>query len=423
MAIEAPTEAIQASNGTGDRKCTSPRKDRLVTIDTMKGMSMVMIWLCHFAWGWHASDWTSLFKLLWLVLDFFGPVMFLSMSVLGTMLSLEHNRALGRKPGHPPKSLARISYLFIIGECVNLCMLWRFGLFHVFGWNIVTTIAFFSLLAPRITRLGAKTRVALVACIALAYHPVANLLVTNISAAGVNPDNMGPGDLANPAALVYYLFFHSGMMSPVFSWTIVPLVVSLAFEPLVTSLGGAPPGRVHAELKRIGAAGVAMVVASLSLGGFAITPGYSPGVVAQLNEPGLLSWPFPEGVPAILDRHSPHYLFYMLGLVLIIFALLCEYQHVRRREIAFQRKINNFGALSLTAFELSHLGFWFDQPSIPFVPFMAIFIVMVVVVVNLFDLWATRRGSKYSLEWFMNAYVAMVLGIAEKIDSSRLLRS
>jgi len=387
------------------------RDRRILTIDTMKGMSMVMILYCHFGWGWRGADWFVFFRFQWLVLDFFGPIMFLTMSVLGVMASHTDELARGIPVRYTPAELLRILALFLIGEIINIFNLWYLGVFHLTAWNIITAIAMVSLLIPYILRLKPWAKILLVAGIVVVYFPLVNWLLYPMNAAGVTHDDITMDlIMADPRTTIYWLFFHHGQMAPMFSWLIVPLIVSIIFTPLMSTYKSMDASALHEEMKRIGLAGLIMLVGGIAFG-FQLFPGFAPYIRTEMNMPGdmYFHWPWPEGIPYFLTRHVPQYLFYMLGIVLIVFSLLGELQLVRGR-LSGKSNVNALGKLSLTAFIMSHVPLIFQGIDLPMPVFFLIFIPLLAIILYFFGVWTNRFDARGSIEWFIGVFVARTLG-------------
>ncbi|MBD3187934.1 DUF1624 domain-containing protein, partial [Candidatus Bathyarchaeota archaeon] len=136
-------------------KKKNARHGRIPTIDFLKGASIIMIFYAHISFSWMATDLEASLRLQWYLLDFFGPSMFLSLSMVGNMISLERNRARGIKKTFTGRTLLKASYLLIWGEIINILNVYNMKGYHFTAWNIITVIGLFSLLLPLILKLKA----------------------------------------------------------------------------------------------------------------------------------------------------------------------------------------------------------------------------------------------------------------------------
>jgi len=378
---------------------------RIPTIDTMKGLSIIMIFYCHFAFMWRSNDWIAFSRVQWLFLDFFGPAMFVTMSMLGNMLgSKKEVSSRKRAPLYSSKSLLKISYLFIIGELINLYTVGGVGISHVFVWNVVSAIAMFSLIMPLITRARVVIRVGVLAIIVLFYFPLLDWSMATINAMGLDPGKVLMTQNTDLPTIVYVLFFQQDMICPLYPWLIVPLVSSIVFEPFINAYRSGEPGRIQGELRRITRAGLIFIFAAIA-SGFWFIQGYTSDMKDDLKTSGMFfPQPYDAGVPVFLVRNTPQYMFYNFGIICMVFGILADYQLVKGKRIHWEDKINNFGAMSLTAFIFSHASWLFPWIKLQIIPFFAIFIPIIFIVVNLFWFWQKKGKMKFSFEWGMIVY-------------------
>ena len=399
------TSTVQDATNTETSTVKPEPTRRITTIDTMKGMSIIMIFYCHFAFIWRTDDWMAFTRLQWLFLDFVGPAMFVVMSMLGNMLSAAKEMETSKKDTlYTQKSLLKISYLFIIGEFINLLTIGETGILHVLEWNVVTTIAVFSLLIPAILRLKIRVRVLLLFFIVALYYPLLNYSMSSIDAAGIDPGAATPLQILDAPTIIYFLFFQQAMTCPLFPWLIVPLVTSIIFEPFVTAYRSNKPGAIQAELRKITIIGLIFIAGAIA-SGFWLIRGYTRDIMYELEQPGAFySYPL-GGVPVFLVRHTPQYLFYNLGIICVIFGILAERQLIQQKNILWEEKINNCGIMSLTVFIVSHMSWLFPWIRMEALEFYVIFIPFLFLVVNLFWLWRTKGKMVGSVEWLMNVYM------------------
>ncbi|HME52225.1 MAG TPA: heparan-alpha-glucosaminide N-acetyltransferase domain-containing protein [Candidatus Lokiarchaeia archaeon] len=401
-------------------KAEPATKRRITTIDTMKGMSMIMIFYAHFAFILRTSDWTAFTRIQWLFLDFFGPAMFVTMSMLGTMLGSAGGKDLSkREPLYPRRSLIKITYLLIVGEIINLITLGGIGILHVFEWNVVTAIAIFSLVMPLILRMKMRWRMVLIVLIVMLYYPLLNFSMSSINAAGVDPGAATPAQINDLPTIIYFLFFQQAMTCPLFPWLLVPLITSIIFEPFCKAYRSNAPGAIQAELRKIGYVGLIFIAGAIALG-FWLVPGYTRDIMPELSTPGqFFTYPF-AGVPVFLVRHTPQYIFYNLGIICVIFSILAERQLIQQKRILWEEKINNVGIMSLTLFLMSHVSWLFQWIHVQALVFYSFFIPLVFIVVNAYWYWNKRGKMIGSLEWAMVMYTMAITRALGRFDKGSI---
>ncbi len=409
---------IFAMLARGKDQTTTP----LPAIDILKGFSMLFIWYVHFSWAWHDASWAALFRFSWYILDFLGPSMFVVLSVIGNMASYQNATTEGRKPGITRRKVFKASFLFIYGECINVFFLWRLGWFHLSGWNVITTIALFSLLLPYMLRLRPRTRLVIVLVIFISYYPLATWVTGSLASRGISPDNIQIETFEDPIVAIYWFFFCQGMMTPLFPWIAVPLLVSAIFERFMKVSASKQREPIRKELKRLLLIGIGLLAAGVGLGLYPMID-FNIGAMVELSTPGVyFTYPFNTGIVAFLVRHVPQYLCYNIGCATIIFSII-SYAHLANPKLQQVRNgIVSFGNLSLTAYLLSHIGLLIPI-KLPMEIFFLIFLPMLLVAVIALHAWLKRWKAIGSLEWLMGFYTnAAVFGI-EYLEKQRRARA
>ncbi len=400
------------------RKSSTPAQS-LVTIDTLKGISILIILYIHVGNVWCAPDFVALMKFQWYLVDFIGPAMFLTLSVIGNMASsLGQNQQAGKAPAVPRRRLLRVSFLLIYGEIINLLTAWRQGIYHVTAWNVITTIAVFTLLMPYILRLPKLVRVALIVVIVATYYPFMEWAIADIRPYGVSLGTTTEAMLRDPRTLVYWLLFYSDMMTPVYSWLIIPISASLIFEKVVVLNKAEAKDKMRSELKKIAVIGTCLVVASL-LASMHVIPEYNTSFFESLMRPSpYFTWPIPEGMPPFLVRHVPQYLFYCLGTECLLFSGIGWIQLVKGRRLPFEDKINNLGKLSVTVFALSFVLSMIPL-RLPFAIFFFVMIPMLLLVSVWCWIWARRFNRIGTIEWMMDVHVGVISHFLDRRKRSK----
>jgi hypothetical protein len=388
----------------------------LPTIDTLKGLCMLMIFYVHFVVAWHADDWPALARFQAYIFDFVGPSLFATMSILGNLISI---RKTGNGPGsrqsspYSPRRLLRVSFLICFGEYLNLITIWRLGGFLLSAWNIVLTIAVFTLLLPPILRMRKIARVALAITIMMVYYPLVNATIVNLLPLGIDIDTVQITALRDPFSIIYWFFFYHDMMSPIFSWLVLPLLVSTIFEDLATRHALNPSASLSRELKKIGLWGIALITIAI-VASVQRIPDYSTTNNLEITSSDLyLVWPFPGGMFPFLIRHTPQYMMYTIGIACVLFAIVGYIQMVARKKMPFETSFNAIGELSLTSFALSLFVFLIPV-KVSFTWFYWVVIPLEIAIGTSIWLWHARGRRIGTLEWFMDLYVNIGLYLVKK---------
>ncbi|NMC07191.1 MAG: hypothetical protein GYA24_18385, partial [Candidatus Lokiarchaeota archaeon] len=324
MSLPTLLDTITRSMGAGSREHS------ISTIDTLKGVSLIAMFHTHFAWAWRATDWYSLLRFEWYTTDFVSTATLLTMSLVGSMVGIQARREFGDESMYTRRKLLRMSFLFLVGELMNLMFLPALGPFHALVWNALTGIAFFSLLLPLAMRLPPVARLAFAAALALLYFPIVDWLMVPMNQAGITPNAMRLSDLQDIRTLIYFLFFNHAMMVPPYTWAIAMLVTSVVFQGITSPAAFKSPDRFTRELKRVAMAGACLIAIGISTGAF-LMKDYDAKVFNELFLPGaVVLWPFKEGMLGFLVRHTPQAIMYQIGIVYVWFACLGWLQVLRK---------------------------------------------------------------------------------------------
>lgn len=378
----------------------------LVTIDVMKGISLIAMLFMHFA-HWRSAEWQALMQFVWYITDFFGPMMFVTISAVASMVSY-YSQIVGKKvTPYSRRKLLRVSFLFIYGEIFNLFAYWYMGIYHVVAWNAITLIALFSLLIPLMLRIQKGVRVVIIAILAAAYFPLVQWSMGAINSLGIDINAITLGDLQDPRTIVYWIFFNHAFMTPIFSWLIIPLLTSVIFEDFVIAWNANNREKVRSELKKIGYAGAILIIIGVATG-FWLAPDYNLRVFNHLKAGDLyFIWPFPQGLFVFLIRDTPQYMFYNLGIIFVLFSIIGSWQLVRRRTLFLEAKIVNLGRYSLSVYTLSFLGFIIPL-QLSLLMFLAIACPLLVLIILIF--WFLNKKFKGigTLEWLSDIYTNLI---------------
>ncbi len=373
------------------------------------------------AWG--TDDWHALARFQSYILDFFGPTMFVIMSIVGNMIS---NKTLGRERSSPyePRKMLRVSFLIFFGEYLNIVTLWRLGGFLLTAWNIVLTIGVLTLILPMMLRLRKITRVALAIIILLIYFPLVNATAADMIPLGIEIDTIQGSAFTDPLNVIYWVFLYQDMMAPILPWLMVPLLASVIFEDFTAHYAmkaSIPTTTLSRDLKRIGIWGIILVSIAI-ITSFQRIPDYSITNNTDLASPdAYFTWPYTDGIFPFLIRHTPQYMLYTIGTTCLMFAAFARFQAISRKSFPLEAGLNAIGKLSLTAFLLS-LSVFYIPLRLPFPWFYPVAIPLEVGVLIGFWLWYEKGRHIASLEWFMDLYVNGILLFLERRASSRNAR-
>lgn len=413
-----------------------PAARRVHTFDFFKGFAMLLIYWVHAAGFWNDGSWVSVYRVGYIFVDWIGPSLFVSLSVIGTLTSIKQRVAAG-KGGTKALVLdafKKFSFMFAVGTIMNVSLELDKGSTNVaamlMGMNMITAIAFVQLFAVVLYKLSRNVRIVVLLVLVALYYPLLGWCLGGLPVTPGGAVIIDASTATTAHGLLYFLLFDFDMMIPTFSWVVVSLMASIAFDGFTTftatSLRG---GRWSPEVfrswqafhaRKLLVAGAMILLAVFLLGGFVLSPGisFSRGVFLGLTNGDAYSfWTLP-GIPLFLARHVPHYLAYNFGLFTVVFSLFYTWLDVRGTRGRVVRTIEVFGVYSFSTFVY---GYAFALIPVKF-SFGTFWIFFVLVLGGLVvGVWAWNRwaGGILSLEWGMKTYMR-ALAVLEKQKKKRL---
>ncbi len=414
--------------------------DRLQALDFLKGYAMLWITFVHLGsyWGLTSgpASWVSLWRFLWVIMDWLGPTIFIIVTVFGTMLSIQRKEMTNKKRGMFKQALRKFTFMFAIGEIMNLIIdsinTYKSGPWHVLGMNMITAIAFAQLLVYGLVKLRNRHLLAVLVTMALLFIP---LFLWSYQ--GVQLDNYGTAILEastinTPQTIIYFIFFYMEAMIPAYSWILLSVASVLVFRGYVAfhrfsqkrvRFSSPDHSRFLAHLyafhaRRFAIIGVALTAMAVTVSGwFLLLPGegFTSVVFRDLTSGDPFSFWFLPGVPLFLIRHTPQYIFYNLGIFLLHFSILFYYMDVKRRPSRVMEKIRVFGKYSFSVFMYSHVF-----KAFPFRLELPLFLTVLLVIILLFvylTAWWDKKGGILSLEWGLEKYVSCLDVLERRLKS------
>ncbi|MHA1871344.1 MAG: heparan-alpha-glucosaminide N-acetyltransferase domain-containing protein, partial [Promethearchaeota archaeon] len=201
---------------------------RIKSYDFMKGLSMIVIIYLHTIWWLSGPNNYYLFGWCWLFLDLFGPIMYVTLSILSVSYSITYKREIKNQK---EKSifislLKRFVLLNIIGLFFVINYLdpskSPFDPLYIFRFHIFQLIAISQLLTYVALKIKPEHRIIIAFIIIFLDRLVYNYILMILANAGISPLNFDSSDLfksfgdnsilnigVNIASWAYLLFFRA----------------------------------------------------------------------------------------------------------------------------------------------------------------------------------------------------------------------
>jgi len=249
--------------------------NRLATIDLLRGISISVVIYIHFSMAWSQS-WSDSMYHIWAYLDFLAAPMFVMVSCIGKIYSVNKQDGL-----ITPQTITRSSFLLIIGAFI-----WVFECFSMNRWILPCNLLFFmglmQVITPCLMRLNGLACLFLASMIYVFYFPLSSVEV------------------------IRYLLMDTTLMNPYLPWLLIPLLVIAIRKFLFL-------GKV--ESQKVVYFAIGLIIIAL--------------VTSTFNTSSLIS---------VFARSYPQYILFSLGIDLILFSFVIKYES--RIETRFKKIVN-----------------------------------------------------------------------------------
>ena len=399
-----------------------------------------MLWITftHLGEYWDDNSWRVIWRTVFVTMDWVGPTIFISLSVIGTTISIMKRKCLGKTKGMMIPALKKSSYLFFIGTVLNLMieLLYGHGLgaWLFIGMNMITAVAFAQLLTYGLVQLKTMHKLVLLLMLIIIFPLLFNYSLTGIDYDGNGEISPTMSNLTSLPMILYYVLFHMASMISTFSWVICAVLTSLVFQDFIKFHVKAAFLQGTSEMvdkdlhgwrkyywRRLVLLGIICILFTILYGGFMTFPGisFTRGVYEDLSRPGgLFQLLNLDGVPLFFYRHTPHYVLYNFGIFSIAFGLFYYIKDFKNKRFFGWDLTSKFGRYSFPIFIYSH-GFALIPLRLSFLPFMVIFIPLLVGLLYFVRYWDKRWDGKLSLEWALGKYLYLLARINSSINKSK----
>jgi len=417
------------------QKNVQAQSERINAIDFLKGFAMFWIMFVHLGAYWNDNSWTSLWRIMWLFLDWLGPSIFISITVIGTMISIKKKELAGKTKGMGINALKKFSYLFLVGEIMNYIIDARnpthLGAWHALGMNMITAVAFAQLSVYAFIKLSQRQRAFLLVILTAGFPLLFNYCAQGLNYNFYTMNNLAMEDLTTAPAILYYLLFYIPAMIPTYCWLILMLATMIVFNGFIDFkvkiaflMACSPNASMRLKqwqayhANRLFWIGVVIVILTIFMGGYALVDKSVAGTYVSLwNTDPFRIWNL-SGVPLFLYRNNPFSLFYFLGIFLMAFGACYHWRDMHRKSTRAETRTENFGRYSFTIFMYSTL-FDLIPLHLPVIPFFALFTLMEFGLFLVFQVWNDKAGGIGSLEWLEKKYLLGLSMLEKKIKESK----
>ncbi len=354
---------------------------RIKSIDLVKGFAMVFIIIAHTSGGWLDKDWIFLHGQVYAVLDVLGPSLFIFLSALSVIFSVES------KKGKLPQSVIRNRILMRGLVIILVGLLYNSFIpeedygdkplpfpLNLWSWSILVFLGFSQIFAYIAVRIPKIPRIIISLVVIFVSMPFRDWLLIN------------KGDNTVIAVIHFILVSRYPHVTP-FPWLGFCFLSSIFGQMLYKGMKEGTPVAYKKLFKDFMVYGAILTVFGILIGFQLINAGEpgtigTPGVLDRREYPSLRlllianrnPWFDYPGMPLFLIRGTYANQFYNLGMALIILGVAFYLVDIKNHDNQLIRILNFFGQVSLSLFLFHYVGIVLlpYQLNIVFYPFVVL---------------------------------------------------
>jgi len=380
------------------RDFASPR--RILSIDFVKGFAIIMIMIAHTAGAWLDTEWRFIYGVVYTLLDFLGPSLFVFLSALSVVFSIRRKRGALPDKVIRNRIITRGIIIIFIGIIFNM-FAFEFTIsgfpfpWNMWGWSILVFIGFsqiFSFYALKLNRMG---RVIVGIFIIFSSEYIVNILSTG--RASGNPLLTG----------LHYIIVSPVPMTPVLPWLSICFISTIFGELLYDAMIDGTKQGYTVLFRTFLYWGIFFMIFGMFLGFKLQTPAtvsiedYPHLILLEVaNSQNITDFRWP-GMPDFMIRGKGSNMWYNLGAGLIIIAVSFYYLDIKEKKNDFISMMKYYGKVSLSLFLVHYtfIALFLGQYNI----FLFVFICLgyIGLMGFLMYIWIEFANGVGSPEWLM----------------------
>ena len=383
------------------RDFASPK--RIGSIDFVKGFAIVFIILAHSAAAWLNSESYFLYGMLFALLDFLGPSLFVFLSSLSVIFSIRNKQNILPSKVIRMRIFSRGIMIILIATIYNLTSL-SFGVYAVpfplslWGWNILMFIGFsqiFSYYALRLTKLSR-------AILGIVIVFSSNFIRDSFFVPGIEAGNL-------VVTIVHFIVIGPNPMVPLLPGLAICFISTIFGEYLYEAMNKGTHDAYVGLFRIFMIWSIILILIGLGLGFQLYTRDTIIGGVYEYPHVGLLDVANGQGffaipgMPEFLIRGRGPNLIYNLGAALLVISISFYFIDIKKNYGNFVKMLVYYGKVSLSLFFVHQifLGIFSRQFNIP------LFLITNLCYIGLMGfcmyIWMEYANGVGSPEWLMAA--------------------
>jgi len=386
------------------RDFASPK--RIGSIDFVKGFAIVFIILAHSAAIWLDSENRYLYGLLFTVLDFLGPSLFVFLSALSVIFSIKNKQNILPTKVIRMRIFSRGITVILIATIYNVASLAvenydiPFPL-NLWGWNILMFIGFSQIFSYYALKIPKLYRGIIGILIVLLSNPIRDFIFV---------PGLEGGNLV--VIFVHFIVIGPNPMVPLLPGLAICFISTIFGEYLYEAMNKGTHDAYVGLFRIFMVWSIILILVGIGLGFQPFTSETIPGggidlreypsifLLNNINSQGLL---MPFGIPEFLIRGRGPNMLYNLGAALLVISISFYFIDIKKKYGNFVKMLVYYGKVSLSLFFVHQifLGLFSWQFG------LALFLINNLTYVGLMGflmyIWMEYANGVGSPEWLMAA--------------------
>jgi uncharacterized membrane protein len=393
------------------RDIDSPR--RIYSIDFVKGFAIVFIMIAHTAGAWLNDTWIHIYGVMFALLDFLGPSLFVFLSALSVIFSIRRKKGILPDKIIRNRILNRGLVIIVIGVLFNIMSFeltiegYEFP-FNLWGWNILMFIGFSQIFTFYALKIGRMARLTIGTFIIFTSDPIRQYLFEGMTA-------------GNPfITFLHYIIVSPSPMTPFLPWVAYCFLASIFGEILYEAMMKGSKQDYIILFRTFLYWGLFLVIAGVFLGRYSYRPSdlylaASDTVIGNLplteyphmilfsvmnNDTIITNIKYPGMWEFLIRGRGPN-MIYNLGAGLLIISISLYFIDIKEKANNFISMMKYYGKVSLSLFLIHYtfitlFVFYFD-----FITFVFICFTYLGFMGFLMYIWNEFFNGAGSPEWIM----------------------
>ena len=376
---------------------------RIGSIDFVKGFAIVFIILAHSAGIWLDSENRYLYGLLFTVLDFLGPSLFVFLSSLSVIFSIRNKQNILPAKVIRMRIFSRGIIIILIATFYNLASVSieapeiRFP-FNLWGWNILMFIGFSQIFSYYAVKIPKLYRGIIGILIVLFSNPIRDFIFFP----GVEADNL-------IIKTINYIVVGPIPMIPLLPGLAICFISTIFGEYLHEAMNKGTHDAYVGLFRIFMVWSIIFILVGIGLGCELFNPDTilggvqeypSLGLLKTINSQALFKIP---GIPEFLIRGRGQNLIYNLGAALLIISISFYFIDIKKKYGNFVKTLVYYGKVSLSLFLFHQLFLGLYSRQFGAALFLITDITYIGLCGFLMYIWMEYANGVGSPEWFMAA--------------------